>query len=251
LSLIDSTVTGNHHIGVALYGSNATLTRSVVRDTHEPKPRRWGAPGVLAAPGPWMASAVQLEESLVESNGDFGVYIEGGKATLKSSAVRDTLTRLGDNSGGFGIYVTGGEDELPTTLEMTDCQVSVSRAAGLYVAGAKAAVERCQVLDTQGDIAGYGDGIALEGASASLKLLDSLVSDSLRCGLLAKGAGGLVDRSMLTKGEFSIVVDQGAQLDIGDRMELTGNTEDRITPGENLGTPPPPVLPPPPDFPEP
>ena len=245
VALKGSTIAGSPFGGLAVYGSSATLERSVVRDTKEPEARRWGGPGVLASSLGGEPSVLALKQSLVTDSSDVGVLVEGSRATLEGSAVLRAGTRLGDGGGGAGIYAWPGKDRVPTDLKLLDCQVEKSGSVGVQAVSTPLEVQRSMITGSVGDAVGFGDGVVVQGADARLELLDSLVQDSERCGIVAVGAAGLVDRSLIARNALSVMVD--GPLDLGSRVELLGNTDDRVTFGEKVATPPSPALPPPPE----
>jgi hypothetical protein len=253
----DSVLQNNHGIGILASGSSVTVNRSIVRNTRtSPEPTNIGFSGMGIAAGSDPTKeqstpfALTVADSIVDQNDYVGIAVASSRATIKRSVVRRTQAvedKLG-NEFGVGIYAgVHPYDSGPATLTLRDSLVKENTHAGVLVYSSRATVQRSIIRDSRAHEESFGDGITgapyEDCGEPELKLEDSWVDASARAGVLLSSGGGSVHRSALSRGFFSIALEQGASLEIGDDNLLVDNKEDRVTLGQQLDLPPLPALP--------
>ena len=209
LTLRDSLVTGNRHGGIDVFGSKATVERSVVRDTRERTSDKKFGGGIEANVGAGrkqnQGSELVLRDSLVANNRFIGIIVASSKATVERSVVRDTREQASDKEAGTGIQAFVGIDQSQgSELVLRDSLVAGNRNAGIVVASSKATVERSVVRDTRGRASNkqLGCGIlAIDGPNQSrgseLVLRESLVTGNRTEGIYMLGSKVTVERSVV------------------------------------------------------
>jgi len=268
LEVTDSLLTRNGSCGVGGVDSDMTIERSIVRDTRSDMTSVGGSGTAIHAatygPKPSLRK-LALREVIVAGNRRLAVMLYDMDATLERTVVRDTRPNTRSECDGVGItafnyWSTTG------TLTLTECQVSESRVAGVYLISSAAAIQRSVVRRTLAGVGwdycsvgaktpGFGDGIGLiravdlpevpERPAASLVLEDSLVEDSARAGLLFYEGGGAVRRSVFRRGVLAIDLEEAAAPDIGGDNVYEDNLENRVTWGNKIAPAPAPSIPPP------
>ena len=141
LTLRDSVVAKNRATGIAVVGSQATVERSVVRDTQEQAAdHKYGAGiQVSAQPGQGRGSVLTLRHGLVQGNRTAGIIMSGSRATVERSVVRDT------RKNGEGLYGDGVSAKGKATLQIQDSVVERSARAGLLFDNAGGSLQRCLI----------------------------------------------------------------------------------------------------------
>ena len=245
LTMTDCEVFRNRQEGIGVWGSEATLTRTVVRDTLSRAADKMGGIGIIAR---WdhVPPELTMRDSVIAKNRTVGMILLGAEATLERSEVRDTLPQEFDKQFGAGIYAD--KDRVPTNLTINDCLVSNSQGAGVAVFASLAAFHRTVVRDTlknQGPASNesYGDGIQVGFKAGQLQLTDSVVEGSARAGALFSEGGGSVRRSVFRRGVFAIDLENGAAPIISDDNQMIDNQINQVTFGRGLGTSPVPSVP--------
>jgi hypothetical protein len=160
LTLARSLVDQNHDIGVATFGSDATIDATVVRNTLSRASTQSAGRGINAQLGcnidfecdPNTPSNLLLQGSLIENNRDVGVYISGSSGTLRTSAVRSTVPR--DYDGFFGDGVAVLSDGAPASAVLETMLIEQSARAGVSSFGGVASLERVTIRCASFDIAG-------------------------------------------------------------------------------------------------
>jgi len=147
--LRNSLVERSYEVGVSVYGSNATVEASVIRDT-QPNGLGLFGRGVTAQADLITASpsTLLLRTSLVEQTHDAGVAVVGADATIDSCLVRDTAS---DMQGYFGDGVLVLSELAPASTNLLATRIEHSVRASVAVFGAHAAVGgsafTCQAFD--------------------------------------------------------------------------------------------------------
>jgi hypothetical protein len=179
LVLRDSLVADNES-GVVVSGSNASIDRTVVRDSQ--------AVGVVSARG-----AIAVRDSLLAHNQGNGLLVIGAAATVERTVIRDTepnALALGD-----GIITASGEpacascERSRASLTLRESLLLRNRYTGVGVICATAVIERSAIRDTQFPPSADGTaGIAVyqgEGcSSAEARLSETVIEKSRGAGLL-------------------------------------------------------------------
>jgi hypothetical protein len=192
LSITGSVVEGNMDHGIAIGGSDATIERTLVRDTAAATSEIFGN-GIIAGDQGGFRSTLTLRTSVVERSHTVGVAVEGSDATIESTTVRDTLAEPSGGRFGRGIDVENDPvsgERANVTIHDTACESSFD--AGVVVIGSDLVAEGLLVLDVKARAVDglYGDGIAVFAllADASVNVSASRIEKAARAGLSSFGA---------------------------------------------------------------
>ncbi len=96
-------LSGNRAAAIDAYAATLEVTATVVRATLPRASDRLYGYGIYA-----QASQLTLGASLLDANHAAGVFLDGGSATLESTAIRGTLGSDVDGTFGDGLAATGG-----------------------------------------------------------------------------------------------------------------------------------------------
>ena len=246
LILRDSLVANNRMVGIVLGSSQATVDRSVVRDTlPQASDQRFGM-GVqaLVRPGQSQGSVLTLRDSLVAGNRLLGVDAESSQVKLERSLVRDTREQELDKLWGLGVMaiVQSGQSR-GAELVLYDSLVTSNRSTGILVASSKATVERSQVRGTLKDVHGmFGDGIVVAD-KALFTIRDTTVERCARAGFIFLNSGGSVNRCLIRGNVFAIDLEEGAAPKIAVDNEMVDNQINHVLLGRGLKAAPIPPVP--------
>lgn len=202
LSLSDSLVLRNSHLGIAISGAQVTLEGSVVSGTLPQASDKKNGTGIVAMIDGASPAVVTLQESLVADNSQAGISISGSELTLDRSVVRDTRPRALDQTLGSGIQaVYKGR---VAKLVLRDSAVVANTAVGIAVAGAEATLERSLVLDTlpQASDKSAGAGIQVtpdpnSGTASKLSAADCVISGNRSQGLALTSSDAILERTII------------------------------------------------------
>ena len=208
LRLIDSLVEQTHRTAVFAAGSDLTVERSVVRDTHSDAQDGGLGRGVYvdrsALPGATEQSSearLEMRRSVLSRNRAESVRIDGADALIEDTAILDTLGQEVDDDGGVGIdavwHVETGARPQVTVARTT---VSRSRVAGVLVVGADVTLDAVVVEDTLGLPSGrYGRGVEVQGGElpASLSVTRSVIQRNVGAAALVSAAEASFDLTLV------------------------------------------------------
>ncbi len=167
LALGGSLLAGNRAAGLQVFGSKATLTATVVRDTL-PKERDStigiGVSGTVDSSTKLGAELI-VRQSLLVGNMAHALAIVGSKATVESTVIRDTKPEAKGKADGDGISASGDpKSKLASELIVKDCLLAGNTAVGIGLFGATATIDGSLVRDTlpraSDDLAGLGLHVA-------------------------------------------------------------------------------------------
>ncbi|MBI4705773.1 MAG: right-handed parallel beta-helix repeat-containing protein, partial [Deltaproteobacteria bacterium] len=210
LTLRGSLVEQNHDLGVAVFGSDATIEGTVVRATlPRASDQLFGqgihVQGVVEAGGRAMLA---LRGSLVEHNHAVGVIVGGSDASIEGTVVRATLPEPSDQLFGYGIAVLGNADmDARTTLALRGSLVAQNHDVGLLVSGSDATIEGCRIADTLPDgLGSFGDGLVVRsfGRPTSARVVATLIEHSARAALSNFGASVTYGSTLMQCQSFDI-----------------------------------------------
>ncbi|WP_437501078.1 right-handed parallel beta-helix repeat-containing protein [Sorangium sp. So ce1099] len=204
VSVRDCVIEQNHEVGVYVYGSDAAIDASVVRNT---RPGADGAGGwgliVQANASAGKRGSANVRACLVEHNHDSGVDIIGSDATIEASVVRDTQPGE-DRTRGWGVHVRHGLDAGERAIvTVRECIIEQNHEAGVYVYGSDATIEASVVRGTQAMEDGtLGRGISVRdvrdtGERARVIVRDCLVEQNHEAGVLVRGSDAVLETSLI------------------------------------------------------
>jgi len=218
----DCVLANNHGSGIKMFGADATVERTVIRDTNYVTQYLDGD-GIAAFPTAGRPSELRVIDSLIHRNLTDGIYVSSGRATIQRTIVSDT--RMPQYFGGYG--VASDSRDYPSEITLRECIVERNLTSGVNAVDSRLVLERSVVRDTStGPSAHYrgwltnrcsGTGVeslgeVLSGARSALTVRDSLLTNNL-C------AGVFVDRSDL-ECERTIISRTTSQMPFGTRGEL-------------------------------
>jgi hypothetical protein len=187
-----SVVATSHSEGVRDFGSDLTIEGSVVRDT---APRaldgKFGF-GIDVEDDLGLRGTLTLRGSIVESNVETGVIVDGSNATIEATVVRDTQSTA-DGSYGEGVAVQLDRDTKErSTITVRSSLFDANRTVGLVVVASDATIDALLVRGTTARASDglFGDGVCIfaDTGSASAVVTASRVEGSARAGVSSFGA---------------------------------------------------------------
>jgi hypothetical protein len=240
-SIKDSLISRNHHVGVTVEGGQLDLERTVVSETKpETSVGKYGV-GIAAMYRSRRTSNLQLTESVVAASHTAGVGLFGSSATLERCVVRDTRVSASGSGNGFGVMALNYYNtvtvaaNVASKLTLHESLIHAIPSSAIVVAeGSSARIKRSQISGTAGVKGAFGDGLTVDGKASTLLLVDSVVADSKRAGLLVVDSGGLVRRSVFRRNLVPIFMSRGAPLIVeGDNVFLE-HAENKVTYGKGF-----------------
>ncbi|WP_437505424.1 hypothetical protein [Sorangium sp. So ce1099] len=147
-----SAVEGSYGTGIAVFGADAALDSTVVRDTRPlPSNQEVGrGVNVQSLPDRGERGSARLRNVLIERNSDSGLYLNDSDAAVESTTIADTLGRTLDGRNGWGIIAYNNETGQANVL-VRDSVIERSAAAGIYNLGATVQIASttftCEPLD--------------------------------------------------------------------------------------------------------
>jgi hypothetical protein len=193
---------GNRGHGVLLHGGSLTASATVVRDTLHDQDGIGGRGFTIQAipQGPVSATA-HISQSLVDGNGNTGIFGAGVELTVESTVVRRTVPDI-DQWYGRGInirpYPMLGYRPV---LWLTGSLISENHDVGIFVGGGDAIIDRSLIQDTlTRPDGGFGDGITVISDTddfGAAHVVDSRVARSARVGLANFGSVVTLERAHL------------------------------------------------------
>jgi hypothetical protein len=178
----------NVEIGIFLSGSQATVAKSVIRDTMFDASGNTGRGISIQDSAEHGPATLAVSDSVIERNRDAGLFVAGSNATVERTVIRGT--EPDSDGGGRGILAQPGAT--PSTLDVVGSLIDQNTEAGVYVSGTNAQLDATVVRGTRATEAGeYGRGIEAspsDGAPTELVVRGSLVRDNAEIGVLVGGA---------------------------------------------------------------
>ena len=201
LILRESIVSNNRTVGIMLWGSTATLDRSVVKDTQARSKDNQKGMGLQAMRYYKVPASITSTDSLIAGNRMVGIDVVGSAATLNRNVIRDTKRQLSNGRSGMGIQCQVHVDT-PAKLKMTDCLVANNRADGVLLYGSDAVLDRSVIRDTKSRYSDRSLGIGVKvarrnGRSSVLSMQDCVVANNRDNGVLLWGSSGTFERSVI------------------------------------------------------
>lgn len=212
VEITGSVVSSNRELGIFVTDGEATIERTVVRDTFASvaSGQAAGIQAQVFCPeggdglqcDPAQLAALSLSQSLVERSEGAAIISTGAEITLDATVLRNTLPRPLGQGRGRGLMV---DVVCAIQLGQLVCDpnrrsvgvvsrslVDTSYEMGISVGGSEASVTSTVVRTTMGRLVDglYGDGVlvASQVAPAALRIENSRVADSARAGVVAFGA---------------------------------------------------------------
>ncbi|MFC1482481.1 right-handed parallel beta-helix repeat-containing protein [Myxococcota bacterium] len=206
LTVEGSLVSANAEYGVFVQGVEATITRSVIRDTISNGSGEKGR-GINARCDPVShgmgCSSLAVSGSLIAGNTEQGIFVEGVDATIIGTVVRDTHASTSDG-GGRGVHAQCDPDGQGCgSLSLVGSLVARNAGVGFFVSGVEATITHSVVRDTQlVDVADTGRGINAQCdpyglACGSLALSRSLIAGNVELGVFVSGMETTIESAVI------------------------------------------------------
>jgi len=204
LQLTASVVEAHEGGGLFVSNSDASIERTVVRDTLPQQDGLYGRgvyfriDDIAGTP----AAKMDLVGSLVDNNTDVGVFVSGAVLSMKSTIVSNTQPDI-EGPGGRGVSIQQKES-LGTPADVTIDSSIVERNSnhGIYITGSSVVITSSIVRDTAMDLLkSDGRGVSLQnlGAAQTIAIIsDSIFSDNTEFGLFVIGSRADIDGSTIS-----------------------------------------------------
>ncbi|MFC1482269.1 hypothetical protein ACFL51_00530 [Myxococcota bacterium] len=231
----------NREMAIALWDTETEIYSVVVRDTlprHSDGTRGYGL-HANCHPEWGVCGSLLVADSLIQRCEMLGIAIFNVPAELSGVAVKDTRqNQAGYFAGEFGNGIFALCDELThdcATLDMTGCLVDSSFTAGVAVQRVSGSIQGSMISSVapRAMDAAFGYGIQVEGVPGAppteFHVNNCLIQDAELAGILYYLAGGTVTSSQITGGQYTVVMNQGANPIIQDDNDLSGSIESEPT----------------------
>ncbi len=236
LSMTDCLVTKARKTALEVVDATLTLKRVAVQNVLPQNSDLTDGTGVAAT-----RCTVNITDTAVAHARNTGLFFIDSNITLDGAVVRSTLAEASNNQGGIGLqaWVSRGK-EASYKANLKRLVVSGSNIAGVHLS-TNATLENSLISDTKKEPArkGWGDGILAPRKGTTVTVRRTHVEKSARAGLLYVSAGGLVEQSMFTGGQFSISLEDGSTTTVKDSNVYEKNTRDPVGFGLGLSAGPP------------
>jgi hypothetical protein len=198
----------NRQIGVAVFGSKATLTATRVRGTKPDSQMMFGRGLVVQNdPAHALRGNIDVTDCVIEENTEVSALVVASDATIRTTAVRSTNV---DAQGMIGRGVAIQYDPLPdgskvaASAKLDRCLIVGNTDIGVAVSGSPVTIIDSEVRQTAARPDGhFGDGIAV--VEAAVNLQGVLVSDAARAAV--SNFGGTVVMTGSTLGYCQYAMD--------------------------------------------
>ncbi|WP_437621938.1 right-handed parallel beta-helix repeat-containing protein [Sorangium sp. So ce1151] len=156
-----SAVEGSYGTGIAVFGADADLDSTVVRDTRPLPNQEFGrGVNVQSVPDLGERGSARLSNVLIERNSNVGVFLSDSDATVESTRIADTLGPTPEGMNGCGILAYNNETGQANVV-VRDSAIERSAAAGIYNLGATVQIASTTFTCEPLDIVRYVDEASL------------------------------------------------------------------------------------------
>ncbi|WP_437755150.1 right-handed parallel beta-helix repeat-containing protein [Sorangium sp. So ce1389] len=156
-----SAVEGSYGTGIAVFGADADLDATVVRDTRPLPSQEFGrGVNVQSVPDLGERGSARLRNVLIERNSNVGVFLSDSDATVESTTIADTLGPTPEGMNGCGILAYNNETGQANVV-VRDSAIERSAAAGIYNLGATVQIASTTFTCEPLDIVRYVDEVSL------------------------------------------------------------------------------------------
>lgn len=201
LTVRDSLLERNKESGIFVYGSDATIERTVVRDTLPMDSDKTFGRGISAVIDGKIRSTLTVKSSVLERNRSAGISLSGADATVSDTVIRETFSQVSDGVSGTGITADADtRTKAASTLKVTTSLVAKNRDAGILAFGSELTVDRTIVRDTEARLSDqrFGTGIHVDlgnqgGARPTAKIASTLIAHNRHAGVNIVGADATID----------------------------------------------------------
>jgi hypothetical protein len=208
LEVSRSLLADNREAGIAVWGVDAVIRDTVVRDTEAQESDQLFGRGISAECDADVGICGRLEVSgaVLEGNREAGIAVWGVDTAIRGTTVRHTraLAELGSEGRGVNAQCHPDLGDCGR-LEVSETLVTGCRAVGVYASGVEAEIDGVRVSGTlpQDSDQSFGRGIAAEcdpllGACGRIAVTDSLVTGSHNAGVFLYGVPATLQGVVVT-----------------------------------------------------
>jgi hypothetical protein len=209
LTVRSSLIDDNHHLGVWISASVATLEATVVRGTLS-EGSGMPADGIRLQDG----SIGELSSLVVEDNQNGGLNLAGSETTVTSTVVR--------RSSGHGIYVEPDSAGAPGKLTLGSSLIEDHRTSGITLNGSSATLQGTAIRTTE-DLGGSGIVVSFDldqAAPSSATITYSLVERASDFGILVLGSDATIEATVVRDTQPRADGRHGSGMIIQDALEI-------------------------------
>lgn len=229
LDMSGSVLEENHQEGLAILGSDAKVTTSVIRTTKPGPTTQLGGRGIEVELVDTEPGLLDLSDSVIEGNSEVGLAVLGSTAIVESSSIRDTAPRQLDQVAGDGVAAQDYQGSR-STITLRRSIIENNHSVGVGVLSSDATLEGCVVRANLPNPAKTSNGRGIEvdndqNKRSSLVLVGSLIDANRGAGVFAAGSDARVEASLIRNtlaqedGLFGVGI--GARDYQGQRANLT------------------------------
>jgi hypothetical protein len=203
VSLHACLVDQNHHAGLVIDGSDATIESTVIRTTLPDELGNGGFGMWIGPDSPKKRAKVSIYACLIEQNHNAGLVIGGSDVTIESTVIRSTWPNAQGNYG-FGIDIEGDVATQEHAIVLVrSCVIEENQDMGIFIAESDATIEASIVRYTasQSDNK-FGDGIAVFKSVVTIQ--DVEVTRNARAGVSSFGGKVVITGGVITCNGFDI-----------------------------------------------
>jgi len=236
LSMTDCLVDRARKTALEVVDATLTLKRVAVQNVLPQNSDLTDGTGIAAT-----RCTVDITDTAVAHARNTGIFFIDSNVKLDGALVRGTLAEASNNQGGIGLqaWVSKGK-EASYSAALKRLVVIGSNIAGVHLS-TNATLDSSLISDSKKEPArkGWGDGIVAPRKGTTVKVRRTHVDKSARAGLLYISAGGAVEESLFTGGQFSIDLEDGSTATVKDSNVYEKNTRDAVAFGLGLSAGPP------------
>jgi Right handed beta helix region len=206
LTMIGSRIDGGGVFGLHVFGSRATVERSIIQNT-VPNPAGVFGRGVNAQYRPDfdLRSEVTLRQSVVEDAFSVGAFAANSDLTIEDSVIQRVAPDIADPGANLvGVQPSSlASDTIGSNLTLRRSRLNDAEGAGVFASGSQVDIESVVVRDVIPDLQGkYGRGVYLRadegtGQRSEATLRGSIIERSHDVGLITFGSRATVEGTVV------------------------------------------------------
>ncbi|MBI4702704.1 MAG: DUF1565 domain-containing protein [Deltaproteobacteria bacterium] len=232
--------------GIALFGAEATIEDTTIRDTGVGSQSALQGRGINIEPEKELPSSLTLRRSSIERSRGAALFVAGSQAVLESVRLRQVAPENVVGLGrGISLQPTG---QAGCTIAVRDSIIEDTYEAGFLAYGTAAELDNVAIMDTKKRLDGaFGDGIAaiaVPAIASSMSVSRSRVEQSARAGIALFGVNLSLSETTLSCNPIQLNVElmdvaQAIDNGGGNRCECHGVPEQCRALSSNLEPPAP------------
>ncbi|MFH2008488.1 MAG: right-handed parallel beta-helix repeat-containing protein [bacterium] len=226
----------NESAALGAGGVSLVVESSMVRDTINTSDSFGYGFGLEAICYEGQCSTAEIRDSSFDGNAGAAVLVAGVATTIHRVSITQTASLQADAStasAGYGV-VAFCLDGTCQPLEVTECVLESNATAALSVEGVSGFVSNSVITSVAANVldGAHGYGVQIAGTPEStpeFNVNGCTITDASLAGLLFHEAGGVVSDTVIAGGDFPVVLSSGADANILDNNDLSGNLANEPT----------------------